>query len=208
MAYSDFDLRTAVREFGLQEDRDADLFPHVAPLEPSEFLRGWLDEFGPVALGVNTEAARREFVIAPILAEAKRRAAGPVNIFPGIALDADRARGLTGYCDYLIVRSAEYYYLQQPLIAVVEAKREDVVGGLGQCAAAMVGMRVFNERDGTVLSPLYGCVSSGSVWRFLRLDGPVLAIDRREYHLSETATILGVLVEVMGGAASDTRGAA
>ena len=141
MAFSDFDLGTAVDTFGLREERNADLFAGVAPLEPSEYLRDWLRDFGPLALAVSTELARSVYIIAPLLAEAQRRAAGPVHVFPGIALDADKARGLNGYCDYLVARSEQIYYLRSPLAAVVEAKREDIIGGLGQCAAAMVGMR-------------------------------------------------------------------
>jgi hypothetical protein len=196
MAFSDFDLRTAVQTFGLREDRDADLFPDVDPLEPSEFLRVWLDEFAPVALGVNSEKARSEFIIAPLLAEAKRRARGPVTVLPGITFEVDRARGLIGFCDFLITRSPEFYYVQGPLVAVVEAKREDLIGGLGQCVAAMVGIRLFNERDGTPVPTVYGCVTSGSIWRFLKLEEPQLYIDRQEYYLREAGKVLGILVHI------------
>ncbi len=199
MAFSDFDLGTAVESFGLREDRSIDLFAGVAPLEPSEYLRDWLKDFGPLALAVSTEMARSVYIIAPLLAEAQRRAEGPVHVLPGVALDADRARGLNGYCDYLIARSEQIYYLRSPLAAVVEAKREDIIGGLGQCAAAMVGMRVFNERHGTPFPVLYGAVSSGSNWRFLRLEGDVLTIDQPEYYLRDVPTILGILVQIMGG---------
>ncbi len=199
MAYSDFDLHTAVQTFGLRVERDTDLFVGVAPLEPSDYLRDWLDDFGTLALAVGTEMARNVYLIAPLLAEAQRRAAGPVHVLPGMALDADKARGLNGFCDYLIARSEEIYYLRSPLAAVVEAKREDIIAGLGQCAAAMVGMRVFNEKDGTPFPVLYGCVSSGTNWRFLRLEGDVLFIDRREFYLGEAALVLGILVQIMGG---------
>ena len=46
------------------------------------------------------------------------------------------------------------------------------------------------------------------VWRFLRLDESVLSIDRREYYLRETGTIIGILVQIMGGAAAPGAGAA
>lgn len=199
MAFSDFDLRTAVQTFGLHVERDTELFAGVTPLEPSDYLRALLDEFVPLALALNTEMARREYITTPLLIEAKRRAAGPVHVLPGMALDADKARGLNGYCDYLISRSDEIYYLQSPLAAVVEAKREDVIGGLGQCAAAMVGMRVFNERYGTPFPVLHGAVSSGSVWKFLTLEEDLLSIDRREYYIDETGVLLGILVQIMGG---------
>jgi hypothetical protein len=130
-------LRRALDTFALTEVRDSDLFAEVAPLEPSPFLRVWLDEFAPVAIGINTEKARSEFIIAPLLAEARRRSAGPANVLPGVVLDVDRERGLTGFCDFVIARSAEYSFLRSPVVAVVEAKREDLIAGLGQCAATM-----------------------------------------------------------------------
>jgi hypothetical protein len=46
---------------------------------------------------------------------------------------------------------------------------------------------------------VYGCVTSGSNWRFLRLQESQLAIDRREYYLREVGTILGILVQILGG---------
>ena len=197
MAFNDFNLRSAVETFGLQEDLDTDLFAQVAPLEINEFTRGWLDEFAPVAVSVNSELARSVYLIAPILAEAKRRAKGPANVFPGFTLDVDRERGLNGYCDYIISRSAEFYYLRGPLIAVIEAKREDIIGGLGQCTAAMVAVRLFNERDKTPVPAVYGCVSSGTNWRFLKLQGIRLSIDRPEYYLRDAGKIVGILVSIL-----------
>lgn len=199
MAFSDFDLRTVVDTFGLREEWNIDLFAGTSPIEPSDYLRAWLAEFAPIAVAVNTEMARREFITGPLLTEAKRRSAGPVNVLPGMSFEADKARGLSGYCDYLISRSESIYYLRSPLAAVIEAKREDIIGGLGQCAAAMVGMRIFNEKDGTSFPAVYGCVSSGTTWHFLRLEGEGLFIDHREYYLGDAALILGILVQIMGG---------
>ena len=199
MAYSDFDLKTAVRAFDLIEDADADLFAAVEPLEPNPYLVGWLAEFAPVALGVNTEMARSNYIITPILVESIRRAGPSANVLPGVGFDVDRAQGLTGFCDYLISRSAEFYYVQAPIIAVVEAKKEDLIGGLGQCAAEMVAIRLFNEREQSVVPVVHGCVTSGSNWRFLKLEGQILSIDRLEYHLRDLAKILGILVSVIRG---------
>jgi hypothetical protein len=199
MAFSDFDLKTAVHTFDLTEERGTDLFAGVAPLEPSDFLRVWLEEFAPVALGVNSEKARSEYIITPVLAEAKRRAPVTVNVLPGVALEVDKSRGLVGFCDFLIARSAEIYYLQGPILAVVEAKKEDLVAGLGQCAAELVALRLFNEREGTAVPALFGCVTSGSIWRFLKLEGSTLFIDRPEYYLRDVARILGILVSIACG---------
>jgi hypothetical protein len=197
MAFSDFDLKTAVHTFALTEERDTDLFAAVEPLQPSEFLRVWLGEFAPVALGVNSEKARSEFIIAPLLADTKRREGGTVNVLPGVTFEVDRGQGLTGFCDFLIARSPEIYYIQRPLVAVVEAKKEDLIAGLGQCAAAMVAIRLFNDREGTPVPAVFGCVTSGSLWRFLKLEGSTLFIDRPEYHLRDAAKILGILVSIL-----------
>ncbi len=85
---------------------------------------------------------------------------------------------------------------------VVEAKREDIIGGLGQCAAAMAGIRVFNEKAKTTTDEVYGCVTSGNVWRFLRLVQAQLTIDRQEYYLPGAAKILGILVRILSGNAN------
>ena len=138
MAFADFQLKTAVKAFDLSEDRKTDLFRHVEPIEPSEHLRGWLAEFAPVALGINTEQARRENIIAPILAESKRKSRVEINVLPGVMLTVDSARGLTGYCDYLIARSPEFY-----LRAV--ARRG---GRRGQARGLDRGARPVRRRDG------------------------------------------------------------
>jgi hypothetical protein len=199
MSFSDFDLKSAIQKFALAEDRDADLFADVAPLEPSEFLRNWLDKLAPVALGVNSEKARSEFIIAPILIEAKFRVGTSVNVLPGVTFEVDKAQGLAGFCDFLIARSPEYYYIQAPIVAVVEAKKEDLIGGLGQCVAEMVAIRLFNEREGTPLPAVFGCVTSGAIWRFLKLEQTKLTIDRPEYYLRDVTKILGILVGIIRG---------
>jgi hypothetical protein len=199
MAYANFDLKAAVQKFELSRKEEPALFHDVEPIPPSDFLRDWLAEFAPVAVGFTTEQARREFIITPILAEAKRRSEVAINVFPGAPLMVDEARGLTGICDYLITRSREIYFLEAPIAAVVEAKREDLAGGLGQCVAEMVAIQLFNEREGTPVPAAYGCVTSGNLWKFLRLEGKALAIDSTEYGLGELAKILGIVVSIMRG---------
>jgi hypothetical protein len=196
MAFSDFDLKTAVHTFALTEDRDTDLFAAVEPVQPSEFLRVWLEKLAPVAMGVNSEKARSEFIITPMLAETKLRAGASVNVLPGVTFEVDKGRGLTGFCDFLIARSPEIYYIQAPIVAVVEAKKEDLIAGLGQCVAEMVAIQLFNEREGTPLPTVFGCVTSGTNWRFLKLERSRLFIDKPEYHLRDAAKILGILAHI------------
>jgi hypothetical protein len=201
MAYADFDLKKVVRTFGLTEDNETNLFKEIDPIEPSDFLRPWLDDYAAIAMGVNSEKARSEFIIAPMLAEMMHQSGGLVNVLPGVTFAVDPPQGLVGFCDYLITKSRNVYYVQAPVLAVVEAKREDIVAGLGQCAAEMVAIQLFNEREGEPQAAVHGCVTSGTVWRFLRLQGKQLMIDVPEYYFHETAKILGILVSIARGVA-------
>jgi hypothetical protein len=53
-----------------------------------------------------------------------------------------------------------------------------------------------NEREGTRVPAVFGCVTSGSNWRFLKLEGSTLYIDKPEYYLHEIARNLGILVSI------------
>ncbi|MGP0062944.1 MAG: hypothetical protein ACLQGP_04985 [Isosphaeraceae bacterium] len=196
MAYSDFNLRAAREQFGLTLREDIDLYNATPEAEPGPQLRNFLDEWSPVALAMNTEKARSEMIIAPILMELVRLSGHRINLFSGLSLDVDKERGLSGVCDYLLALSPERYFLSHPLIAVVEAKREDITSGLGQCVAAMVGARTFNEREGLMATVIHGAVTTGNIWRFLKLEGDCVFVDLPEYYLSQVGKILGILLAV------------
>jgi hypothetical protein len=197
MSYSDFDLRGVCDQFGLRLDESQDLFSGVDATAPDDRLAEVLAEWAPAALAQNTERARSEMIIAPVLMAAVRASGRRLNLFSGITFDVDRERGLTGVCDYLLSRSSERFVLRQPVAAVVEAKRENIPAGLGQCLAEMVAAREYNGRTGPA-SPVYGAVTTGSTWRFLKLDGEAAAIDRPEYYLPQTDKVLGIFRHIAG----------
>ena len=82
---------------------------------------------------------------------------------------------------------------------VVEAKNDNIKSGLGQCTAEMVAARVFNEREGAGASLIHGAVTTGSLWRFLKLDGDTVFIDRAEYYVDQLDKILGIFLHCVGG---------
>jgi hypothetical protein len=196
MAYSDFSLWNAREQFGLILREDIDLYAATPEVEASPQLRDFLKEWSPAALAMNTEKARSEMIIAPILMELVRLSGHRINLFSGLSLDVDRDRGLSGVCDYLLALSPERYFLSHPLVAVVEAKREDINNGLGQCVAAMVGARTFNEREGLSTTVIHGAVTTGSIWKFLKLEGDCAFVDLPEYYLIQVGKILGILLSV------------
>jgi hypothetical protein len=86
-------------------------------------------------------------------------------------------------------------------MVIVEAKKNDIEEGIPQCAAQMVAAGLFNERHKEPLSAVYGCVTTGEAWQFLRLRGKELQVDADRYYIIDVAAILGVLVAVLKGLA-------
>jgi hypothetical protein len=132
-------------------------------------------------------------IIAPILIELRKQLNSEISFFSGIDFTIDPEKGLNGNCDFLISRSPELLILTAPVIIIVEAKKENINGGLGQCVAEMLGARIFNEREGNDIPAIFGAVTSGTNWRFLKLKDQVIEIDLTEYYLRDVNKILGIL---------------
>ena len=199
MSYSDFTLAKVKKYFNLTTVENLDIYSNVAELECSPLLREILRYNLPLALGSNSEKARSEMIIAPILVDLRRQLKEQVNLFSGIEFDVDKEQGLNGFCDFIISKSPEQLFINAPVITLVEAKREDIMAGLGQCVAEMVAAQIFNEREGNEIPVIYGAVTSGTNWKFLRLEEQVIEIDLSEYYLSVVNKILGILASGVGG---------
>jgi len=199
MAYSDFDLKKVRNHFGLQIDEQSDLFAEVTPVPPSVTLANTLAETAHLAMAINTEKARSEMLIIPVLLEIWRQAQPQISLFSGTEFTVDEERGLTGYCDYILSRSKEQLTLNAPVVMIVEAKNENIKGGLGQCVAEMIAAQLFNEREGNAIETIYGAVTTGEIWKFLKLVGAVAAIDLSDYYIvRDVPTILGILWQGVG----------
>lgn len=200
MAYDDFELADVVARLGVSVADHPDLFPAVAAVPLSPPVQGLLRLYFPLAIANGTEKARSEFLIAPVLADAREQLDRRVSLFSGCDFVVDRAKGLNGVCDYVLCRSPQQEFITAPVAVIVEAKNENIKGGLGQCGAAMVAARLFNERTGLPPEPVFGCVTSGNVWRFLRLIGSDLQIDQKEYYLTtQPDQIVGILLGILRG---------
>jgi hypothetical protein len=198
MAYSDFTLPQVLQTYHLRVETRLDLFAGVpdAPVRPA--LREALALNLPLALAINTEKARSEWLIAPVLGDLWQSGRGQISLFSGVDFNVDLAEGLNGWCDFLVTRGPQLPFITAPVLAVVEAKNESIAGGLGQCAAVMVAAQRFNREAGNGIETVHGLVTTGDNWKFLRLHGSVLAIDINEYLISQLERILGILVHVVG----------
>jgi hypothetical protein len=198
MAYSEFELSDLTPKLGVAVADHPDLFPGVPGVPLSPAVEGLLRLYFPLAIANSTEKARSELLIAPVLADAREQLGRKVSLFSGWDFVVDRSRGLNGVCDYILCRSPQQEFITAPVAVVVEAKNENIKGGLGQCGAEMVAARLFNERAGTGIETVFGCVTSGNVWRFLRLKENDLLIEQTEYHLlTQSDKIVGILLHIL-----------
>jgi hypothetical protein len=199
MAYSDFTVAELKRRFGLAIDESRDLFSGVPESDlPPELARA-LARYLPLALNLSTEKARSELVIAPVLVEFKLLHRDRISLFSGVDFTVDEKEGLKGRCDYILARSPEQLALTAPVCVLVEAKNENIVGGIPQCLAEMVAARRFNEAAGTPQDAIYGVVTTGVLWRFLKLEGTVAGVDSVEYPIQSPRKIFGILTEMALG---------
>ena len=199
MAYSDFDLKKVRHTFGLQIAEQPDLFADVTLVQPSAMLADTLAETAHLAMAIHTEKARSEMLITPVLLDLWRQAQAQISLFSGTEFTVDEARGLTGYCDYILSRSKEQLTINAPVVMIVEAKNENIKGGLGQCVAEMIAAQLFNEREGNAIDSIYGAVTTGEIWKFLQLVGAVASIDLSDYYLvRDVPKILGILWQGIG----------
>ena len=88
--------------------------------------------------------------------------------------------------------------LSSPIVAVVEAKNENIIGGLGQCIAEMVASKIFNEQENDEsVKRVYGVVTTGTTWKFLKMDGSNVYIDLDDYSIENPDKIIGILLAMV-----------
>ncbi len=197
MPYSQFTLKNLVEKFNLTLEETTRLFPNVEPISPTELLTLTLQESLPLATAINSEKARSELIITPVLLEIKRQMNNQISLFSGNDFTVNASQGLNGSLDFLISRSREQYYISAPAIAIVEAKNENINLGLGQCGSEMLAAQIFNEKENNQIDVIYGCVTTGLLWKFLCLKNKTLSIDPVEIALDPLERLLGIFVQIL-----------
>jgi hypothetical protein len=190
MSYSDFTLESVARILGVIS-RPANLFPNLQP-EP---MPAWLKETlargaQGIQLSLISEKSRSEFIVAPILLASREASGDRFVIYSGQRLDVDPEKGLVGECGFILSATDPVLPLQAPIATVVEAKKNDIEGGLGQCIAQMVAADRFNQSAGRQGLPVFGCVTTGEAWQFARLAGSDVLLERERYYLDKVESIL------------------
>ena len=192
MAFSDFTFPQVQQDLGLTVD-EADLFSPIPTVSLREDFVTTITDGATIALAVNTEKAKSEFIIAPVLLEVWRLCGGAVGLFSGVALDVDPAKGLNGVCDFLLTKTARQFILNAPIVSVVEAKNDNLRNGLGQCIASTYAAELYNQRAESPIQAVCGVVTTGSAWKFIRVTGTTVTLDLKEYYIDNLGKLIGVL---------------
>ena len=196
MAFRDFTFPQVQYDLGLTI-HDADLFSSAPPFAVREDFAAFLRNGVALAAAISTEKAKSEFIIAPVLLELRRSLGQSFSLFSGLEWEVDAGRGLNGYCDFIIAKGESQYVLGAPFLAIAEAKNDLIRTGLGQCIAAMYAAQVANREAKAAITTIYGVVSTGGAWKFLRLQGNTVAIDIPEYYIDNAPKIMGILKQIV-----------
>ena len=194
MTYSDFTLELVEKVLGVKIQQ-TDLFPTLTAMPVPTWLHDLLTKGRQLALV--SEKARSEFIVAPILLASRELSQNTIAIYSGQRMDIQPEQGLAGECDFILAATPPVPLLRTPIITIVEAKKNDVEGGLGQCAAQMVGARLMNQRENPAHTDVFGCVTTGEAWQFLQLHEAEILLDRQRYYIDNIGGILAIFQAII-----------
>ena len=197
MAYPSFTLNDVEEKLGLIIKLKSNVFSRIQPKEIPELLVEILHTNIPLALSISTEKARSELIVAPFLVEVRKELNQQISLFSGVEFNVDFGKGLNGVCDFLISQSEQQLKIDAPIIALVEAKNDNLKSGLPQCIAEMAASQIFNYRERNPIKRIFGVITTGSLWNFLYLEDKKVVVDAFDYAIENPNRIFGILVNMV-----------
>ena len=191
MAYSDFTFVKLKQKFDIQQ-RGISLFnkEKIDLIIPSEGLQKYIDKGR--AMPLQSEKAKSEALIFPIIRELKDLNEN-ISIFSGYPFNIDSNSELNGAPDFMISAQPEIVEPQSPIFCLVEKKNKTPEDGFAQCAAEMYAARLFNQQNNDPHEIIYGAVTNGYDWVFLKLEANFVFVDTDRYFINELPKLLGIL---------------
>jgi hypothetical protein len=163
----------------------------VPPIQISQRLA--LNLEAAKVLNLTTEKAVCEHLVSPVLTEVRLNNENVVDFYSGEQLNVDASKDLNGEIDFLFSRASESLGFDAPILCITEAKIGLIDRGIPQAAAQMYAVRLFNEKEGKHLKTVYGAVTDGKTWRFLKLEDDILYTDLEILYLDNLPLLLGTL---------------
>jgi hypothetical protein len=197
-SYSTFTIEQIQDEFGIKLVSIFGEYEKTREFKINHFVVEQVLDNLPLALAIGTEKAKSELLVSPVLAELRRINNKEISLFSGVEFNVDSKQGLKGICDFIISASASQFSVDAPIIALVEAKDDDLKDGLPQCLAEMIAAQIFNERKNSSIKTIHGIVTTGSLWNFVRLEDKTAFVDSMEYSITNPNKIMGILMSMIG----------
>ncbi|TAE40146.1 MAG: hypothetical protein EAZ32_15840 [Cytophagia bacterium] len=171
-------------EFGINIIK-ARFLPIVEPILVPVWLVNFLKNRMASLTIMRTEKAISEALIAPMLMALQEMHPDKITVYSGEPLATDK---LSGICDFLITKDPNSFDPKGGYLVLVEAKKNDLLSGVPQCVAEMYAAQVLNKND----DPVYGCVSTGLEWLFIKLENKIATTHSNIFTISEVGIILGI----------------
>ena len=172
------------KDFGINIFQGAFL-PQVESVPVPSWLQHVIESRRSSLATMRTEKSISEAFIAPVLMAVEDEYKDKIRVFSGEPLITDE---LSGICDFLITKDPTAFDPQGGYFVLVEAKKQDLLSGVPQCVAEMYAAQTLNGNSDIV----YGCVSIGVEWIFIKLEGKIATADSTIFTISEVDKILGV----------------
>jgi hypothetical protein len=199
LAFGSMTFPILAEKYGIRLATSIPLFEDCPPVEPTPILVANVRR-GRRATLVN-ERARAYWLIAPVMAELDELRAGKIQALPETALAVEGTEGLTGIPDF-VISAGNVRAKVIPIVAIVEAKHEDIEGGLPVCLAELYAAHLVNGKRPRML---HGCVTSGMEWKFVRLeaDAGLARVDLDTYAIGDLPRLLGNFCRIVDTALAE-----
>ncbi len=194
MSYTDYTLDHLETQFKIKNTVQV-LFDGITPISISPSLKSFLEDIED--LPIKSEKARSELIVMPILLDLRKQNNKLFTIYSGERLNVKPEAGLVEECDFILAKNTTSFTVNTPIITLVEAKKNDIELGIAQCAAQMYGAFLLNQQKGNDIPHIYGCVTTGEVWKFMKLEEFLLTIDQKVYFINDLNTILGIFQHIL-----------
>ncbi len=188
MAFSKYkEIGQVQEEFGIRVQNRNFIPPES--VEPAEsFVREF--ELTLEIIPVYSEGSRTQTILFPILAEVYK------SYYESLTLWIERTltynTKLSGTPDYMLAAKSPLgkSVFTKPLVAMVEAKKNDFDYGWAQCLAELVAAQKINGDESLVV---YGIVTDGVTWQFGKLEKDLFTQNILSYPTGDLPRLFGAL---------------
>ena len=188
MAFSKYkNIGQVQEEFGISLQEQS--FIPAAFVEPAEaFVQEF--QFTLRTIPIFSEGARTETIIFPILREIYKDYSEYFTLW--IEKSMSYNSQLSGTPDYILAPKSPLgkTVFTKPLVAMVEAKKNDFEVGWGQCLAELVAAQKINDDENFTV---YGIVTDGTSWQIGMLEKALFTQNNATYVINDLPSLFGAL---------------